>query len=566
MAKRKTFIRTDLSTPAVEHVRDTNGSIGIPLEAIPPRVTTVAFKRGVASGAKQFDFKEWYGLGIDPITYACQRQIERFLDGQDKELTDLTVRTLCQSGLSTFLEYLTQLSIAVRRELTLADVTRDSIDGYLTSLRDSGVSTLTQKNQYTNTKSVLKALCKRRLIDEVAKGDNATFPRNPFPGAQHGDRGERPLPKAQRKAFTAAVKAAVMPLFSDEVAPTSELLGYALLIIALHTGRNTWPLLEMTRDSLHAHPKDDRLFLVLYKRRSHSQSKVVLRSEEEEAAIGIDSMPTVRPGVARLIRRVFELSDRLRDEASPALRGRVWLYRMRTPGGGVGAVGEISALNPGTLDRAIRLLVEKYELLDTDGAPLRLNISRLRKTFVNRIYEILDGDVVATASAAGDTVTVTDVSYLRPGERAEKNWKFMGVALVEELLTATLGATERTPVGRCSDPEHGDYAPKRDDAICMNFLNCMRCRNYVVTADDLHRLFSFYWRVLGERARMAPKRWKREFAHIIRLIDRDIVDVGLSKGIFKKAVVDSERERARHQPHPFWQSESIIDDLAGAAA
>lgn len=566
MGKRKAFIKTDLSTPTVEHTRDAAGAVMIELDVIPPANTMVTFHRGVGSGAKQFDFRGWYGLGHDEVTYVCQRQIERFLDGQDKEVTDLTVRTYCQSGLTTFLDYLTQLSIAFRRELTLVDVNRETIDGYLMSLRDSGVATITQKNQYTNTKSVLSAMRRRGFIDNVASGDDATFPRNPFPGVhRHRDRGERPLAKAQRQAFSAAVKAAVLPLFDDATPPTSELLAYALLIIALHTGRNTWPLLEMTRDCLHAHPKNDRLFLVLYKRRSHSTNRVVLRSDEGED-LSVHSMPTVRPSVARLIGRVLELSDRLRDKAPPNLRSRVWLYSMRTPGGGVGATGDISALNTGTLDRAIKLLVERFNLLDTGGKPLRINVSRLRKTFVNRIFEILDGDIVSTASAAGNTVKVTDVNYLRPGEHAQKNWKFMGVALVTELLTSTLGATEKTPVGRCSDSENGDYAPKRDGAICMSFANCIRCRNYVVTGEDLYRLFSFYWRILSERTRMPPKRWQREFAHIIRLIDQDVIAAGLAKGIFKQALVESERERARRDPHPFWKSDTIMSDLAGAAA
>lgn len=565
MGKRKAFIKTDLSTPTVEHTRDAAGAVVLQLDIIPPANTVVTFHRGVGSGAKQFEFRGWYGLGHDPVTYVCQRQIERFLDGQDKELTDLTVRTLCQSGLTTFLDYLTQLSIALRRELTLADVNRETIDGYLISLRDSGVSTITQKNQYTNTKSVLSAICQRGIIDKVASGDDATFPRNPFPGVhRRRDRGERPLSKAQRQAFSAAVKAAVMPLFSDATPPTSELLAYALLIVALHTGRNTWPLLEMTRDCLHAHPKNDRLFLVLYKRRSHSTNRVVLRSDER-SDLSVHSMPTIRPTVARLIQRVLELSDLLRDEAPLNLRSRVWLYSMRSAGGGVGATGEISALNTATLDRAIKLLVERSNLRDTDGAPLRINVSRLRKTFVNRVYEILDGDIVSTASAAGNTVKVTDVNYLRPGEHAQKNWRFMGVALVTELLNNTIGATEKTPVGQCSDSEHGDYAPKRDGASCMSFLNCIRCRNYVVTGDDLYRLFSFYWRILSERSRMPPKRWQREFAHIIRLIDQDVIAVGLAKGIFKKALVDSERERARRAPHPFWKSDSIMSDLAKSA-
>jgi hypothetical protein len=99
----------------------------------------------------------------------------------------------------------------------------------------------------------------------------------------------------------------------------------------------------------------------------------------------------------------------------------------------------------------------------------------------------------------------------------------------------------------------------------MSFFNCLRCRNYVVTADDLYRLFSFYWRILRERARMARERWKQQFSHIVRLIDRDVVQAGVMQGVFKKEQVDRERERARHDPHPFWRSGMIVADLEGLA-
>jgi hypothetical protein len=434
------------------------------------------------------------------------------------------------------------------------------IDGYLGFLKESSAGRVSQSNRYKNTKAVLKALCQRGLIQEILVGDYATFPFNPFPGATTSSRGERPLSKEQRKAFAQAVKTAVMPIFSDDVEHTSELLAFALLVIALHTGRNTWPLLEMTSDCLRPHPKDDVLFLVLYKRRGHSTSKAAIRADFDRPQI--ESMPTVRPTVARLIRRVFDLSSRLRSEAPEHLRDRVWLYRMQTPGRGVGAVGQVTALNSGTLERAVKALVKRYDLVDTEGKPLRVSVSRLRKTFVNRIYEILDGDVVATAAATGDTVKVTAVNYLRPGDDAQKNWKFLGATLVQELLTNTIGATEHTPMGRCSDSKNGEYAPKRNGATCMSFINCLRCRNYVVTGDDLYRLFSFYWRVLKEQARMEPKRWRRQFAHVVRLIDRDVIDSGLTQGVFKQAMVNAERERARVDPHPFWRCDTILGDLA----
>ena len=115
-------------------------------------------------------------------------------------------------------------------------------------------------------------------------------------------------------------------------------------------------------------------------------------------------------------------------------------------------------------------------------------------------------------------------------------------------------------MGRCADPVNGQYAPKREGATCMNFMNCLRCNHYAVTSEDLYKLFSFYFRVLAERSRMDNRRWAREYAHIPRLIDHYIVAEGLRRGTFKSNVVEAARERARVLPHSFW-SVDLIDSL-----
>lgn len=86
MGKRKVFAKTDLSIPQVEHSQDSAGNVVILPEVIPPTNTTIEFERN-ASSLRRFDFVRWYDSGIDPITYACQRQIERFLAGQDGAVT-----------------------------------------------------------------------------------------------------------------------------------------------------------------------------------------------------------------------------------------------------------------------------------------------------------------------------------------------------------------------------------------------------------------------------------------------------------------------------------------------
>ncbi|MBD2837806.1 hypothetical protein ID144_12200 [Pseudomonas sp. JM0905a] len=555
MGKRKVFAKTDLSVPQIEHSHDTAGNVVILPETIPPAKTTVEFGRNTTN-LRKFDFTRWYDAGIDPITYACQRQIERFLANQDNAITSTTVTGYCTSGLRHFLDCCVLRATALGRELALADVNRDLIDGYLNHLTRLDVATCGQRAIYTHTKPVLLALGQRGLIPLVTSGDAATFPTNPFPNSNRKAKGETALSKRERQAFTVALRQAIKPIWADDAPLTPDLLACALLVVALHTGRNTTPLLEMGRNCLRPHPKDNTMFLVLWKRRGYTSSKVALRAEPDTERI-LESTPTVRTNVERLIRRVMSLTEPLDTEAPDDLRGRVWLYRIR---GGPG-VGRVTVLSAAMLVQATSRLVAEHGLTDSDGQPLRINVSRLRKTFANRIFELTDGDLATTAAALGNSQQVADQHYLAPSEAVRRNWRFMGEILVQELLTRTIGATYKdTPLGHCADSAYGQYAPKFEGATCMNFMNCVRCKHYAVTAEDLYKLFSFYFRVLAERSRMDKRRWAREYAHIPRLIDHYIVAEGLRRGTFKTAAVEAARERARTQPHPFW-SVDLIDSL-----
>jgi integrase len=552
MSKRKMFHKTDLSIPQVEHTRDSMGHTVIRQEVMPPLQTTVAFGRN-ATNYRKFDFAKWYGTGIDSITYACQRQIERFLARQDGEIEASSVTSYCHGGLHVFLDFMALTAAALDRILTLADVDRPLIDSYLGYLRHRGLNSSCQKNFYNHTKSVLHALGRRGLLRLITVGDNATFPRNPFPNSNRKYAGETALPKPQRQAFTSAIKQAIMPIWRDDVSMTSSLLGYVLLIVALHTGRNTTPLLELERDCLRNHPKNNIAFLWVSKRRGHNTSKVALRAESSAERIQ-ESTPTVRSNLKRLIERVIRLTEPLVANAPSELKNRVWLHHTHTGP----SAGQIVSMSNGTLERAIKLIVSEYQLTDTDGQPLHINISRLRKTFANRIFELLEGDLVTTAIALGNTPQVTERNYLAPGENARSNWRFMGEILVQELLTYTIGATYKpTPMGHCGNAETDQSAPMRESAMCFDFLNCLRCKYYAVTEEDLHKLFSFYFRVYEERARMDKRRWARDYAHIPRLINDYIVAEGIRRGIFKSATVEAARQRARVEPDPFWSADVL---------
>ncbi|MFM5878522.1 hypothetical protein ACET7V_03550 [Aeromonas sanarellii] len=551
MGKRKVYGKIALNAPPVEHSLTQQEHVTQLPEEIPPASTLVFFGRNPSSN-RSFNFAPWYGLGIDPITDACQKQIKRFLIGQDSTVEASTVVSYCLRGVRHFLDYLQLRVTELGYGLGLADIDRDLIDGYLGYLADLGWAITSQKSIYDNTKSVLMALGKRGLITLIIVGDAATFPSNPFPNSNRKYQGETPLPKAQRQALAAALRQAVMPIWQNDIPLTSELIAYALLIVALHTGRNTTPLLEMGCDCLRPHPKDNNTFLILWKRRGHNTNKVILRGESTNERL-LESTPIIKANVERLIRHVLARTEALRAEAPHDIQTRVWLYRSRDTRNW----GQVVALSDNDLRRVIPKLVSDYGLTDSDGQSMRINISRLRKTFANHIFEILDGDLATTAIALGNTPQVAGRHYMAADEGAKRNWRFMGDVMVEELLTHTIGTTYKTPMGRCSDLVNGQYAPKREGATCINFLNCLRCRNYVVTGDDLHKLFSFYFRVFAEREHMDKRRWQRDYAHIPRLIDNYIVAEGLRRGIFKLAAVETARERARIEPHPFWSFDVV---------
>ena len=549
MVTRKSFPDVEKTLSSIEFARDAKKRTAIPLIAAPPAKTKIDFpEAGNATDVRGFDFGPYYGKGIDEIAYLCQRQVERFLETHDGDRSIATIVGYCRGGLNAFLDYLVLQSSAYRRHIRAADIDRALIDGFLAFLNDGEAAISSQKKRYNSVKAVLLALAKRGAFLLTASGDQATFPRNPFGRGSLAGKGERPLSLAERKAFTAAVKTAVMPLLQDGADLTGELLAFALLVVALHTGRNTTPLLTLTTDCLRAHPKKGHRFLVVYKRRGHRTAKVPVRKPNT-----MEAAPSVYPTVVRLIERVIELTAPFRSTARAHLSDRLWIYRSQTIN-----AGQVTALNASSIAFAAKKLVLQYKLVDNDGAPLRINVSRLRKTFINRINDILDGDIKGTAEAAGNSPRVTGTHYLRPGTDAARNWRFMGLTLTTELLTATLGATEKTPAGRCTDSKHGQFAPKMDNAVCMNFLDCVRCRNYVVTADDLYRLFSFYFRIYAERSRMSIPKWNKSYRHIIRIIDRDVVAAGLERKVFKAKEIEEASQRARVDPHPFWKNTSIF--------
>lgn len=128
--------------------------------------------------------------------------------------------------------------------------------------------------------------------------------------------------------------------------------------------------------------------------------------------------------------------------------------------------------------------------------------------------------------------------------------KFLGEARVHEMRKGK-HSSQKTPLAGCNDNVNGHRAPK-NGSICTEMLGCFRCKDFVVTEEDLYRLFSFYWAVIRERNDFGIKRWNKYLKHIVRIIDNDISPQ------FDVVFVNQIKEKAKKNPHPFWKNLNIV--------
>lgn len=532
MKKRKDFNQNQLAP-----VTDQDGVVvTMPiLKSGIPENKVVSFPKNYG-GVRNYDFNRHYGRGFDPITSAIQQTIGIILS--ESVVTPSSVSSYCSGGLKSFADYLTIYTQTLGRDLALSDIRIELIEGYIQHLKMHYLNGSTAKNIYSHIKPVLIKMLQMGWVERFE------FPKNPFPNSNRKQNGQTAFSKAERKRVAHALRVDVSHILQKSKSLTGYELTIFVLAIALRSGMNTTPLLEMTTDSIQAHPlKENRKLLVLYKRRGNSTHIQSLRHSSN-----IENVQTVLADVAVMVQHVIDMNQSLRAQNGTDL---VFSYRS----GGISNYGEITTVAASTLAANIPKWVKKKALKNDNGDPLQVNISRFRKTFENRIWELSGGDPFVTAALSNHTIKVSQAHYLEAPKEAKKNFNYMGKVRTEELLINVEVVENNTPVSKCSDTSNrtDKYGNK---VYCTNFLSCVRCRNMVVTKEDLYRLFSFYWLIVHERKQVGAKRWSRYFAHIVRIIDRDIAPQ------FDKAYVQTIKAEAQANPHPAWKHRSQLEEVA----
>jgi len=539
MAKRKNFsIVKSLYVDACKNKADVYLEL-IDAKQVPPSNTNIFFPINPTC-CRNFDFAPYYNQGIDTVTWTCQCVIQTLLEesiqSQGNTLSVSTIVGYCKDGLKHFLPFCHLMRVALDRELSLADIDRGLIDQYIVHLASGELKNVSQCTYYTNSKSVLTAIATRGMIEPTI------FPKNPYPNINRQKKGHRSLSNPERKKVLRALKVELLRI-ADETGPlTAYDLSVCVLGIAARTGLNTTPILELPLNCLQSHPlKLDRRLLVSYKSRGNSTRIQSLRKSDD-----LEIFRTVMMDVTQIIDVITVRNAEVRAKCfTPEL-----LFVFERTDNSDKSQRSTSKISSSNLMTAIKIFVERFHLVNDDGVPLVLNVMRLRKTFENRIWELSGQDPFITAALGGHSMKVSNDHYLDAPEESEENWRMMGEIRVAELLEkgrVAAHSVENTPIAGCKDSRHGHRAPKNGEH-CSDFLNCFRCRSFVVTGDDLYRLFSFYWLLVSERELIGAQQWSRYYAHIVRIIDRQIAPQ------FDAVKVQAAREKSRNVPHPFWRN------------
>ena len=492
-----------------------------------------------------FDFSPYYGKGYDDITNRAYCTAKTLLKNT-AAFTEETQRAFFKNGFAYFADYLELFRHSVGEDITQADITPELIEQYVLHLKGSELEYTSQKNAYSYGKSLLIRMKEKGYWSTV--GDinlNAKFfPRNPFPHSNKRVKGEKALTHHEKRQVVVALKQAIKPIYEEtDESLTSYELTLCLLAVALQTGINTSPLLNMSCDSLRDHPlKDNRKLLTVFKKRGNATQLHNLRkSESLEVAQG------VKLDVAYLIEVLIKRNAQVRKSTDTDL---VFVYESRTSSRCI-KKGMATSLSGFTLNIAIKKFIKEYDLKDEDGRTMKLNVSRIRKTFINGMYELSGESLLIAAQQAKHCGTGTLDHYLQAPEQSKRNLGLMGEIRVKELTCAE----PSVPVGHCKDPKHGDRAPK-DGAFCNDFLGCFRCKSFVITGDDLYKLFSFYWAIVRNRDEFGRKDWKRHLKNVLRIVDEDVVPEFARLGQLQR--VETEKQRARTYPHPYWQNLEML--------
>jgi hypothetical protein len=490
----------------------------------------------------RINLSKWLGRGIDSWVWASVNQL-RALHAAGA-MAKSTLMTIGAQSVPCFFNFLIDTGAQYGPE----SIERRNINQYIEWIKGhSNWSPKTQKQKYILIKSLLLGMSSRGLVPL----NTESFPISLATDGWKTSNSEKAFSGIERSLLAEAIRKDVISIHHNDFSGNDcDTLTIYILAIALRTGMNTTPLLELTRTALGPHPfMPNMRILSSFKRRGYSTNLKSIRKTEN-----LDNPTSVPMDGVALYEKALALTSPLVDMAPEQYKNYLWLFRKPTKIGSIPYL--VSPMKMADLEKGINRFIKRHKLTSESGTPLRLNISRLRKTMENRLWQISNGDLFSVALIMGHQQKIADTHYLQVTSDLQQNATIVGEALpvMYKYGVETQGKIpiklEKTPVGNCTDSLYGELAPGNGVNYCGDFMSCFKCRSYALVGslEDLHRLFSFYWFLKDEAERITSKEWKQQ--HKLTLFQID----SFTEKNFPKNLIQEAKQLAKIQPHKFWKN------------
>lgn len=293
-------------------------------------------------------------------------------------------------------------------------------------------------------------------------------------------------------------------------------LAAFLILLSLETGMEMECLIHLKADCLR-NPTTNYVEIEYYKRRARGSEWKRLRVRDGSATT---------PGGA--IRLAIALTERARRHLAS---DRLW------------ALWTIDGLRlaQGENGLGVEAFVNRHGLVDDEGAPLRLRLSRLRKTYKAEWYRRTGGQLEQFAVghsigvAARHYADIPALRHVHERTLAEAFTDALDAALKPRIMVSDrqedsadaqsfspAAAEQEVWIARCDDFYESPFGTA--GAPCPTpFWGCLECRNAVITAQKLPSLIAFQAFMADQRAALNAEEWSIKFSRAWHRVTKQIL-------------------------------------------
>ena len=548
---------------------------------------------------KTLDLRDWLGRGIDDWVCSSGFCLKAMLLSGARATASVTTYFGQLPYLFEYLAGSSQTPLPQRPKLP-SDLSPMHVQHFIGWLQKRAQAEGWRPSSTRNTYRGVKAVLAEMFAQGFIEGEPSRFFRRGSLPWSSEDSLQTSLSDAEQERLAKAIKSDLVDVHHGRLQlKQSAVQGLRLLLVAHRQGLNPTPLLEMCRDALAPGFLPGTILIRTAKHRSKK-----IRSNVGRSALGrhASNQPNEQADEQNLC---FDLSEgavlqqaiastrELVGEAPSAFKTRIWLYRAEASAGSTKR-GNITCLDSKSLNRAIEGVIERRSLLGDGGLPLRVNLSRLRKSRFDRALRTADGDIAITANLMGNTPRVAGVNYPSMNEaRKADAASFMNgdyTVLMRAEAQAPRGNEIRpvqvepfkvgkgsisappspTPVSACSDSISGEHAPNDGRSHCDRYVMCLFCSSFAIvgTVDELWRLFSFQMFAQAELdyldEALGPERTTDGLLEDLRDRYRVVIPYidDFTQRQFARSRVAQARAKTVSGLHPYWQHQMTMSRRA----